>query len=200
MPMLALARPVLRRLPLLSTLLVLVVLGTSGGFLWFLHRAAHPGPAGPDTPGIAVLTGGPDRVETGLLLLAEQPGARLIVSGVGPVSGLGEVAREVGIDPTPLAPRIAIGRTATSTRGNAREIAAWARETGIQEITVVTASFHMPRALLELRRSLPGAVLYPHAVAPYVARPVPMLREYAKLIGAALGLSALTEQPRQVRS
>jgi hypothetical protein len=53
----------------------------------------------------------------------------------------------------------------------------------------------MPRALLELRRSLPEATLRPHPVAPFVARPLPMLREYAKLVGAAFGLSALTEKP-----
>jgi uncharacterized SAM-binding protein YcdF (DUF218 family) len=182
--------PRLRRLPLLSILMGLVVLAISGGFVWFLHKAAHPGPPGPEAPGIAVLTGGPDRVETGLLLLSARPGARLIVSGVGPSSSLGEVAREVGIS---------IGRVATSTRGNAREIAAWARETGIREITVVTASFHMPRALLELRRSLPGVALHPHPVAPFVARPLAMLKEYTKLLGAALGLSVLTEQPRQIR-
>ncbi|MFH5923478.1 YdcF family protein [Roseomonas xinghualingensis] len=196
----SITRPALRRLPLLSVLMGLVVLAISGGFLWFLHQAAHPGPPGPEVPGIAVLTGGPDRVETGLLLLSARPGARLIVSGVGPASSLGEVAREVGIDPAPLAARVSIGRIATSTRGNAREIAAWVRETGIQEITVVTASFHMPRALLELRRSLPGVALHPHPVAPFVARPVAMLKEYAKLVGAALGLSVLTEQPRQIRS
>jgi uncharacterized SAM-binding protein YcdF (DUF218 family) len=178
----------------------IAVLALSGGFLWFLHRAAEPTPPGPPTPGIAVLTGGPDRVEAGLTLLAERPGARLIVSGVGADSGLVDLARQAGIDPAPLAARISLGRQATSTRGNAREIAAWARETGIREITVVTASFHMPRALLELRRSLPEAVLYPYPVPPYISRPVPMVREYVKLVGAALGLSALTEQPRQARS
>lgn len=188
-----------RRLPLLSAAVAALVLGVAGGFLWFVHHATSPMPPGPEAPGIAVLTGGPDRVEEGLTLLGARPGARLIISGVGPDSGLADLAREAGLDPAPLAARVALGREATSTRGNAREIAAWARGAGLQEITVVTASFHMPRALLELRRSLPGVALHPHPVPPYLARPLPMLREYAKLVGAALGLSALTERGRSAR-
>jgi uncharacterized SAM-binding protein YcdF (DUF218 family) len=189
-------RPLLRRrLPLLSAAMALAVLAVSGGFLWFLHRAATPLVEGPPAPGIAVLTGGPDRVEVGLTLLAARPEARLIVSGVGPDAGLADLGRAAGINPAPLASRIALGREATSTHGNAREIAAWARGAGLQEITVVTASFHMPRALLELRRHLPEARLHPHPVAPFIARPLPMLREYVKLVGATLGLSALTERP-----
>ncbi|MBP0495610.1 YdcF family protein [Pararoseomonas indoligenes] len=194
------ARPKGRRLPLLSALMAAFVIAVSGGFLWFLHRAATPAPESPPSPGIAVLTGGPDRVEEGLALLAERPEARLIVSGVGPDAGLADLARSAGnrgaaMDPAPLAERIVLGREATSTRGNAREIAAWAHASGILEITVITAGFHMPRALLELRRDLPEAVLHPRPVAPFVARPVPMVREYVKLVGAALNLSALLERP-----
>jgi uncharacterized SAM-binding protein YcdF (DUF218 family) len=177
--------------------LATIVLGLSGGFLWFLHRAATPVPPEPAARGIAVLTGGPDRVETGLALLVTQPGARLIVSGVGRDTGLADLAREAGMDPAPLAARATLGRAATSTRGNAREIAAWARSNGLREITVVTAGFHMPRALLELGRALPGATFRPHPVQPQLARPVALAREYVKLLGAAAGLSALTERPRR---
>ena len=43
----------------------------------------------------------------------------------------------------------------------------------------------------------PEVALRPHPVFPTLARPLPMLREYLKLVGAALGLSALTERPRR---
>ncbi|SHJ02284.1 Uncharacterized SAM-binding protein YcdF, DUF218 family [Roseomonas rosea] len=193
-----------RRLPLLTGTLAVLVLGGAGGFLWFLHRAATPWPAAPPTAGIAVLTGGPDRVETGLTLLARRPEARLIISGVGPDSTLSDLVREsgaqeAGMAPEPLSPRVTLGREATSTRGNAREVAAWSRATGTREITVITAGFHMPRALMELRRDLPEAVLHPHPVAPFLARPLPMLREYVKLVGAALGLSTFTERAPRAR-
>jgi uncharacterized SAM-binding protein YcdF (DUF218 family) len=178
--------------------MALAVLAGSGGFLWFVERGAAPAPGGPPTAGIAVLTGGADRLEAGLALLAAWPEARLIVSGVAPDLGAAElfrIARGPVPEAGPLLPRLALGHEATSTRGNAREVAAWARGAGIREITVVTAGFHMPRAMLELRRALPEAALRPHPVEPLTARPLPMVREYAKLVGAALGVSALTERP-----
>lgn len=187
-----------RRLPWLSAAMAVAVLAGSGGFLWFLQRGAAPAPGGPPTAGIAVLTGGADRLEAGLALLTAWPEARLIVSGVGPDLGVEELfraARGPVPEAGPLLPRLALGHEATSTRGNAREVAAWARGMEIREITVVTAGFHMPRAMLELRRALPEAALRPHPVEPMLARPLPMVREYAKLVGAALGLSALTERP-----
>ena len=190
---------------------LLASLGLGLGFLVFVLRAAGMpageaglaagGPAGPAAgapAGIAVLTGGPERVEAGLGLLMAREGGRLIVSGVGPEAGLGDLARRAGLEAAELADRTDLGREATSTRGNAREVAAWARAGGIREITVVTAGFHMPRALLELRRALPEAALRPHPVPPFVARPLPMLREYLKLVGAGLGLSVLVERPRRI--
>ncbi|TPG56981.1 YdcF family protein [Roseomonas nepalensis] len=160
--------------------------------------AAEAGPVPGAPAGIAVLTGGPERVEAGLGLLMAREGGRLIVSGVGPEAGLGDLARRAGLEAADLADRTDLGHEATSTRGNAREVAAWARAAGLREITVVTAGFHMPRALLELRRALPEAALRPHPVAPFVARPLPMLREYLKLLGAGLGLSVLVERPRRI--
>ncbi|MBP0446351.1 YdcF family protein [Roseomonas sp. SSH11] len=190
-----------RRLPLLSATLAMVVLGGAGGLVWFLHRAATPWPEAPPTPGIVVLTGGPDRVEEGFTLLARRPEARLLISGVGPESTLADLVRasgaaEAGLDPASLSPRVSLGRGATSTRGNAREVAAWAEANGLREITVITAAYHMPRALLELRRGMPEAELHPHPVSPFLARPMPMLREYVKLVGALFGISVLTERTR----
>ncbi len=169
------------------------------GFLWFLDMAAAP-PEDPGrgTEGIAVLTGGADRVGTGLRLLAEGRAACLLVSGVHRHARLPELARAAGLDPAPLAGRVALGHWARSTRGNAAEIAAWARARGIGSLRVVTAGYHMPRALLELRRALPEAVLIPHPVLPAALRDAAaagqrriwrlLAGEYVKLLGAALGL------------
>jgi uncharacterized SAM-binding protein YcdF (DUF218 family) len=61
---------------------------------------------------------------------------------------------------------------------------------------VVTAAYHMPRSLLELRRNLPEVALVPHPVQAAGPRPGLLLREYAKLIGAVFGLAALkTDAP-----
>ena len=172
----------------------------AAGFLWFLRAAAAP-PADPGrrAEGIAVLTGGADRVETGLRLLLADPAARLLVSGAHRDATLAELVRGAGLPPDVadgIAGRATLGRAAATTRGNAAEIADWARREGIGSVRVVTAGYHMPRALLELRRAMPDAVLLPQPVVPPPmrgpagARPWRLLfGEYLKLAGARLGLS-----------
>jgi uncharacterized SAM-binding protein YcdF (DUF218 family) len=184
----------------LAALLAIPVLPLAG-FLWFLRAAVAP-PADPAlrAEGIAVLTGGADRVRTGLALLLEDEGAtRLLVSGVHRDATLADLVRGAGLAPEladQLSGRVTLGHAAVSTSGNAREIAAWAREEGIRSLRVVTAGYHMPRALLELRRALPDAALLPHPVVPASLRRPARPREwrllageYAKLVAAWFGLA-----------
>jgi len=188
---------------LVAPLLALAV--PVAGFLWFLRAAATP-PAGPlpRAEGIAVLTGGADRVETGLRLLLADATARLIVSGAHRDATLQDLVRVAGLPPDvaeAVAGRVTLGHDAATTRGNAAEIAAWARREGIGSVRVVTAGYHMPRALLELQRALPEAELLAHPVVPARLRDpgaVARLRtwsllagEYLKLIGAWAGLTRL---------
>lgn len=182
-----------------AALLAAAAVFPAAGFLWFLRAAVTP-PADAErrTEGIAVLTGGADRVETGLRLLLADETARLIVSGAHRNTTLADLVRVAGLAPEAVdgvADRVTIGRAATTTRGNATEIAAWAREWELASVRVVTAGYHMPRALLELRRALPDAALLPHPVvraplrAPAGFQPWRLLfGEYLKLIGAWLGL------------
>ncbi len=152
---------------LLVAVPALALAGLVAGFGWFLVLAGR-GPADPTghTDGIAVLTGGAERVETGLRLLREGRAERLLVSGVHPQVTLADVARLAALEPEPLAGRVALGPRATTTRGNAVEIADWARAGRLHSLRVVTAGYHMPRALLELRRTLPEVSLVPHPVVP----------------------------------
>ncbi|WP_419899685.1 YdcF family protein [Roseomonas sp. USHLN139] len=173
---------------------VLALMLFTGGFALFagLSRAQPERPLRP-TDGIAVLTGGPQRVEAGLRLLQEGEGRWLIISGVGRDAALDQLMRHAGLDPqaTEIETRITVGRQATSTRGNGAEVAEWVQARQIASLRVVTAAFHMPRALLELRRTLPGVELVPHPVQASGPRLGLLLREYGKLVGAMLGLSAL---------
>jgi uncharacterized SAM-binding protein YcdF (DUF218 family) len=150
-------------------LLLLPPLAWIAGFVWFLHTATlrqHP-PAHAD--GIVALTGGADRVETGLRLLAEGRARLLLISGVGHAAGFQDFARRAGV-PLSLAPRVTLGRSALSTKGNATETAAWVRGNNIRTLIVVTAAYHMPRALAELSRTLPNVTLYPATVVPPAIR------------------------------
>jgi uncharacterized SAM-binding protein YcdF (DUF218 family) len=95
---------------------------------------------------------------------------------------------------------VELGHAAASTRGNAVEIAAWAKQRDIATIRLVTAGYHMPRARAELRRAMPGLLVQAHPVTPARLRADGafwqprnwglLLGEYMKLLGAEAGLSA----------
>ena len=185
----------------LGAALALPALLLALGFLWFLDVAADP-PAAPDrrTDGIVVLTGGAERVRTALALLTGDQASRLLVSGAHRDVTLAELAAAADLPVAALQGRVTLGRMASNTHGNAAEAAAWARAEGLASIRVVTAGYHMPRATMEMRRVLPpGVELVPHPVVPpglrdaaAPARPrtwTLLLGEYAKLIGAALGVA-----------
>ena len=167
------------------------------GFVWFLRAALTEAPPPPQADGIVALTGGAGRVEAALRLLADGRARLLLVSGVGGSAEFSELAHRAGVDPH-LAGRVTLGRAAASTRGNAAETADWARGNAIRSLIVVTASYHMPRALAELGRSLPEVTLHPAPVLPPGLRAghqVAVLRllaaEYTKWLAAEIGLSAL---------
>lgn len=171
------------------------------GFVWFLHTALTDAPPPPRADGIVALTGGAERVETALHLLAEGRARLLLVSGVGGAAEFSDLARRAGVG-SGLATRVTLGRAAASTRGNAAETADWARDNAIRSLIVVTASYHMPRALAELGRALPNVTLHPAPVKPPglqgggTATLLRMLAgEYTKWLAAEIGLSAFS--PRE---
>jgi uncharacterized SAM-binding protein YcdF (DUF218 family) len=137
-----------------------------GGLLHFaasLPRRSEP-PARV-TDAIVVLTGGSDRLGVGLALLADGQAKRMFVSGVNPGTSKSDMQAVAG-HPELFACCIDLGFAAADTAGNALETAAWAEEAGYRSLRVVTASYHMPRSLVELRRRLPDAELVPHPVFP----------------------------------
>ncbi len=186
-----------RRLTRAGIAVLVVIVGWLAGFSWFLRTTAREPTDPPHADGIVALTGGADRVETALHLLEQGHARLLLVSGVGHAADLTDLARRAGVD-AHLADRVTLGRLATSTRGNASETAEWVRANDITSLIVVTASYHMPRAMTELSRALPGVTLYPDAVNPPALRnwrDGPMLRllagEYTKWLAVELGLSSL---------
>ena len=187
----------LRRLGLLALVVLLLWLG---GFIWFLRAVQEAAADAGTADAIVVLTGGTERVETGFRLLEEGAAPRLFISGVHPDSRLADLARGAGVDPAKLAGRVGLGHAAASTRGNAIEIAAWAKQRDVTSIRLVTAGYHMPRARRELRRAMPGLQVQAHPVTPARLRAEGafwqprnwglLLGEYMKFLGAEAGLSA----------
>lgn len=171
---------------------IAIVLAWLAGFAWFLHFIGRPAQIPPHADGIVAFTGGPDRVETALRLLSEGRADKLLLSGIGGGAELSELARLADVNPMPIAARVTIGRNAMTTRGNAIETAAWVRADAIHSLLVVTAAYHMPRALAELSRSVPAVELYPVPVAVGGHVPLRLLaEEYVKYLAAVTGLTAI---------
>ena len=149
-------------------LVVLLVVGAWAlGLLLFADRVARstPAPLPARADGIVALTGASSlRLSEAARLLEQGRAKRLLISGVNPNSRRAEV-RDVARD----AGRawdccVDLGFRAEDTRGNAAETAGWTRRRGYRSLIVVTADYHMPRALLELRASLPDVELTPYPV------------------------------------
>jgi len=150
----------------LSVIVALAALWIAGLF-WFVEQVPRDGAADTTTTdAIVVLTGGTGRLDEGLRLLAAGRGRVLFVSGVAHGVDVAALLRLARRNPEELDRRISIGYRADNTAGNARETAVWMRGRGFGSLRLVTASYHMPRSLVEFRRAMPGVRIVPHPVFP----------------------------------
>ena len=153
-----------------AAFLVLALIWAAGLFA-FAGRVQQSTPAA--TPqaadGIVVLTGAAsrERIAAAVALLSDNYGRRVLVSGVNR-----DLTREDVRTVTPAVKRlydccVDLGFSALDTVGNARETADWAKAMRFHSLIVVTADYHMPRAMLELKAVLDrqGVKLQPYPVA-----------------------------------
>ncbi len=146
---------------------LVVSIAWAGGLMRF--AAAIPtavGDAESRTDAIVVLTGGSERLATGVSLLSRGLAQRVFVSGVHPDVDARAMLNAAGGARPELMDRIEAGHGARDTAGNASETAAWIRGHGYRSLRLVTASYHMPRSLLEFGQALPEATIVPHPVFP----------------------------------
>jgi uncharacterized SAM-binding protein YcdF (DUF218 family) len=138
-----------------------------GGFVVFTGSvAAMKEPRTVETTdGIIALTGGTNRVTRALDLMQNKKAKGLLVSGVNPNVRLREL---LGLHDTKLETPccITLGRMADNTIGNANEARDWVNANSFKSIRIVTANYHMPRALLEFHHALPDVAIIPHPILP----------------------------------
>lgn len=189
--------PLGRGLRRLAGAVALLLLLLAVGFAWYLSLIPQePSSEGVRTDAIVVLTGGSDRVATGVDLLRRGLADRLFISGVPPQVRLSELLDQAGYRGDAAACCIVLGRRAEDTLGNARETADWVRRRGLRSIRIVTAHYHMPRSLLIFQHALPEVTILPHPVFPAAVKADRwwrwpgtarlLLQEYAKLLAALL--------------
>ena len=131
------------------------------GFALFFHALpAHPTDpqsvqaAPPDA--IVVLTGPePARISRGVDLYAAGVAPLLLISGVSPGQDLAHVLRHANRSDLPLPGGVTLGYQAADTVGNANEVAAWICAHGLRRVWLITADYHMPRALWLFRLVTP---------------------------------------------
>ncbi|XDZ65747.1 YdcF family protein [Alphaproteobacteria bacterium LSUCC0684] len=199
------------------------------GMQQFAHQIRMTGNSNPDTEflfssvsrdssinedaasrrGIVVATGSGGRIQAGTALMLNGSAARMLISGTGSGVSLDDIrllAKETGTDHARIDAVfeccVDLGPEALDTRGNAIETRTWAEARGLGEILLVTSDFHIPRALIEFRRAMPGIKVLPHAVrTPGLgidengrtmwwrnpARIMTVCREYGKYLASLVG-------------
>jgi uncharacterized SAM-binding protein YcdF (DUF218 family) len=155
------------RRPFPSIALAVLLAAWIGGLIWFAGRIPERNDnLDATTDAIVVLTGGSQRLQNGLTLLAKGEAKKLFVSGVYRTTDVTALLRASRQSPDPVTCCIVLGHDADNTRGNALETAAWMRAEGFHSLRLVTANYHMPRSLLEFSRAMPEIRIVPHPVFP----------------------------------
>ena len=150
---------------LAALLIALMIWGL--GLLAFTGRVDQSTPAKepPVADGVVALTGASTlRLEAATKLLEEGKGQRLLISGVNREATRADVLTVTKAVKPIYDCCVDLGFAAANTVGNARETAEWAKSKGYKSLIVVTADYHMPRSMLELRAAMPNVELYAYPV------------------------------------
>jgi uncharacterized SAM-binding protein YcdF (DUF218 family) len=145
---------------------VLVAVWAAGLFLFAEGIPRDVQQSRDKTDAIVVLTGGSLRLEQGLELLSAHLGTKLFVSGVHRGVEVQQLIDRSLRSPEVIDCCIVLGYAADHTAGNALETAAWMTKQGYGSLRLVTASYHMPRSLLEFRNAMPDVQIIAHPVFP----------------------------------
>lgn len=180
------------------------------GFVLFatgLDRTQHD-PEG-TADGITVLTGGKARIAEAMRLLSQGKAKRVLITGVHRATTkktLKEFAQEGNQLFTCC---VDIDHEALNTIDNAAETRDWVAQKRYRSLIVVTSNYHMPRALAELGRAMPGVTLIPYSVVDnnvrlerwwlYPGTTKLLLSEYLKYL-PALGRLGVTDLVRTLMS
>ena len=114
--------------------------------------------------GIAVLTGGVARIDEAMKLLTQQKAKRLLITGVNRTTSTEELKQLASQGDQLFSCCVDIDKEARNTIDNATETSQWVARNHYTSVIVVTSNYHMPRALAELARVMPGVTLIPYSV------------------------------------
>lgn len=142
------------------------------GLQWFTrgiidYSAAPPSDITRTADAIVVLTGGSKRLETGFELLEKGIGKKLFISGVYRGVEVKELLKQWKKEKQDsLDCCVELGFEADDTIGNAKESIRWLKQQGYHSIYLVTANYHMKRAVLDFETFAPDLEIIPYPVLP----------------------------------
>ena len=161
--------PVQQAKILLISCAVLVAVFISGLQYFVLNLPRHMETPIRQSDGIVVITGGQQRLDAGLTLLANGTASKLLISGVGAGLSKAILANDLQLDQTQRDLLICCAElefAARDTRGNARAARHWAETNKLASLYLVTANYHMPRAKLAFEHEMPHIDLQYWPVSP----------------------------------
>ena len=151
-------------LRLFFDLILLAVVLTVIGFFIFTGSIERSKLEPRTADGIAVLTGGVARIDEAMKLLTQQKAKRLLITGVFRTTSTEELKQLASQGDQLFSCCVDIDKEARNTIDNATETSQWVARNHYTSVIVVTSNYHMPRALAELGRVMPGVTLIPYSV------------------------------------
>lgn len=157
---------------LILTLVIYGALAWLAALAWFIaHIPTTPLDQNAHAEAIVVLTGGQGRVEHGLSMLAAGTAPVLFISGVGEHTTEAQILETNADQKTrekiyETGGEIVLDHVARSTVANADQSGEFIRKRGIHSIRLITANYHMKRALHEFRETNRGLTILPDPVFP----------------------------------
>jgi len=135
------------------------------GWIWFAVSISSMKESenSASTDAIIVLTGGPERIETGITLLDKDYADKLFISGVNDNLSREDVLSKWAEDkPVPCC--ITLGYEAKNTKQNAVETRRWIEGQNVTTLRLVTSNYHIPRAKMEFKYLMPEMEMIMHPV------------------------------------
>ena len=154
------------------TVLTLAALIYCSALAWFLATIPAANPVITEkTPVLVVLTGGYARIEHGFELLADGVAPVLYISGVDDHVTRQQLLKDYANDD--LRARVAasggeivLDQVARSTVSNAQQTALFLKQRDFTTIRLITANYHMRRALHEFHLAMPNVTIIADPVSP----------------------------------
>lgn len=167
-----------------------------GGYMWYVQKLSQNQiDLEQRTDAIVVLTGGANRLNVAGDLLEKRIAEKLYVSGVDAKVTRAELILLLEVDQELADCCIESGKKAADTVGNAIETLEWVTKNDIKSIRVVTSLEHMPRAMVEFNRFMPGLDFIEHPVGSWRPENINyfnLSQEYSKYIISLLRARILT--------